>query len=150
MRTGLTCVLTFPQSHPSHLTALQLMATAGYDPRAALDLWEFMHAVEVDAQAAGTSNQGIEDRFALLRTHPTSLDRQKALEKDLEGAMRLWKQSRPEQKRAAMMMRLKAEAATGSPAIESSKDRPVDAKVPSAARESEARVQTVGGDARSV
>lgn len=47
------------------------MATAGYDPRAASDLWELMACVEDDAAAMG---QGIsvENRFTLLRTHPTS------------------------------------------------------------------------------
>lgn len=52
------------------------MATAGYDPRAASDLWELMACVEDDAAAMG---QGIsvENRFSLLRTHPTSDVRQK-------------------------------------------------------------------------
>lgn len=51
------------------------MATAGYDPRAAYDLWELMACVEDDAVAMG---QGIsvENRFTLLRTHPTSEVRQ--------------------------------------------------------------------------
>ena len=73
------------------------MAMAGYDPRAALDLWEFMSCVEADALAAGQS-QTVEDRFALLRTHPTSEERQTALSKDLDGAMRLWRENAPKVK----------------------------------------------------
>ena len=74
---------------------LHLMATAGYDPRAALDLWELMSCVEADAAAAGTSGRKLQDRFAMLRTHPTSETRYKALEGDLEGAMRLWREHAP-------------------------------------------------------
>ena len=70
------------------------MAMAGYDPRAALDLWELMACVEEDARNTGQSTN-VENRFALLRTHPTSEDRQDALQKDLDGAMRLWKEHSP-------------------------------------------------------
>nr|XP_031860461.1 uncharacterized protein CI109_004072 [Kwoniella shandongensis]KAA5527533.1 hypothetical protein CI109_004072 [Kwoniella shandongensis] len=69
---------------------LEIMATAGYDPRAATDLWELMAAVEVDAAAAGHPIS-IENRFALLRTHPTSEARLEALEKDMPDAMKRWK-----------------------------------------------------------
>lgn len=51
------------------------MATAGYDPRAALDLWDLMSAVEADAAARGTP-ASITDRLSLLQTHPTSHARQ--------------------------------------------------------------------------
>lgn len=70
------------------------MAMAGYDPRAALDLWELMSCVEEDAMNAGQAIS-IENRFALLRTHPTSDVRQNALEKDLDKAMRLFKEHAP-------------------------------------------------------
>ncbi|ORX40643.1 peptidase family M48-domain-containing protein [Kockovaella imperatae] len=73
---------------------LDLMATAGYDPRAALDLWDLMRAVEEDMEMAGQKTT-MENRFALLRTHPTSDDRQKALQKDLDGAMKLWRERLP-------------------------------------------------------
>ena len=73
---------------------MELMATAGYDPRAAMDLWELMGCVEADAEAMGTKTS-VEDRFALLRTHPTSGERYEALKGDLEGAMRLWRESAP-------------------------------------------------------
>ena len=72
---------------------LQLMATAGYDPRAALDLWELMSCVEADAEASGQSN--VENKIALLRTHPTSEARYQALEGDMPGAMRLWREHMP-------------------------------------------------------
>jgi hypothetical protein len=70
------------------------MATAGYDPRAALDLWELMACVEADAAAAGKA-VSVENKFAMLRTHPTSVERQIALEKDMPGAMRLWREHLP-------------------------------------------------------
>jgi predicted Zn-dependent protease len=73
---------------------MKLMAMAGYDPRAALDLWELMACVEEDARNMGQSTN-VENRFALLRTHPTSEDRQDALQKDLNGAMRLWREHAP-------------------------------------------------------
>jgi predicted Zn-dependent protease len=70
------------------------MAMAGYDPRGAMDLWEFMACVEEDAAAAGKV-PGIEDRLAILRTHPTSSERQEALEKDMPRAMKVWKERLP-------------------------------------------------------
>lgn len=54
---------------------LELMAIAGYDPRAMLDLWGLMACVEEDAQRMGQS-VSIENRLQLLRTHPTSQARQ--------------------------------------------------------------------------
>jgi hypothetical protein len=65
------------------------MANAGYDPRAAQDLWEFMAAVEADNAAKGQTT--VENRFALLRTHPTSEARHEALEGDMKNALALWK-----------------------------------------------------------
>jgi len=72
---------------------LEFMANAGYDPRGALDLWEVMAAVEEDAAAAGESIS-IQDRMTLLRTHPTSLQRQKNIQKLLPKALELYKKSR--------------------------------------------------------
>jgi predicted Zn-dependent protease len=66
------------------------MATAGYDPRAAQDLWELMSAVEADNAAKGETT--MENRFAMLRTHPTSEARHQALEKDMESALGKWKE----------------------------------------------------------
>ena len=98
------------------------MAIAGYDPRAALDLWEFMSCVEADALAAGQS-QTVEDRFALLRTHPTSIERQHALEKDIEGAMKLWKENAPKVK--AKMIRDLARAASAAAEGEEKSEVPI-------------------------
>ena len=48
----------------------------------------------------------IESRLALLRTHPTSRDRQKALEQDMEGALKLWKEHLPLRKKQFMAKKL--------------------------------------------
>lgn len=71
---------------------LNFMAEAGYDPRAALDLWDLMAAVEADAAAQG---QGLSftDKLELLQTHPTSQARQEALAKMMPKALNLYKQS---------------------------------------------------------
>jgi hypothetical protein len=53
----------------------QFMAEAGYDPRAALDLWDLMAAVEADAASRGQP-LSLSDRLSLLQTHPTSNVRQ--------------------------------------------------------------------------
>lgn len=53
----------------------QFMAAAGYDPRAALDLWDLMAAVEADAASRGQP-LSLSDRLSLLQTHPTSNVRQ--------------------------------------------------------------------------
>lgn len=56
------------------------MAQAGYDPRAAHDLWDLFAAVEADAAAAKklgkASPASLSDRFEFLRTHPSGGDRQ--------------------------------------------------------------------------
>ncbi|KAJ9111353.1 hypothetical protein QFC19_001121 [Naganishia cerealis] len=54
---------------------LNFMASAGYDPRAALDLWDLMAAVEADTAAQGPP-VSIEERLSFLQTHPTSQVRQ--------------------------------------------------------------------------
>ncbi|GAB1525538.1 hypothetical protein RhiTH_008701 [Rhizoctonia solani] len=71
---------------------LEFMARAGYDPRYALDLWEVMAAVEEDAAAAGQA-VSVSDTFPFLRTHPSSLQRRKDLEKLMPKAMELFAQS---------------------------------------------------------
>lgn len=79
---------------------LGLMATAGYDPRASLDLWELMKCVEDDAVTLGKSVNA-ENKFGFLRTHPTSDERLGALEKDMPGAMRTWREHLPRRIREA-------------------------------------------------
>lgn len=81
---------------------LELMATAGYDPRAALDLWELMSCVEEDAARAGRGLQSMEHKLGFLRTHPTSEARMKALEKDMKGALEIWKKHLPIRKAQVM------------------------------------------------
>ncbi|KLT42312.1 hypothetical protein CC85DRAFT_285716 [Cutaneotrichosporon oleaginosum] len=78
---------------------LEIMARAGYDPRAMLDLWELMAAVEADAEAMGYG-RSLESRFQLLRTHPTSEARQEAIANQLPKAMRLWQEARTPQRAA--------------------------------------------------
>lgn len=53
---------------------LELMARAGFDPRAALELWEILNEVEADVTTKG-QHGGITDHIALLRTHPTGEQR---------------------------------------------------------------------------
>ncbi|KZT62046.1 hypothetical protein CALCODRAFT_463495 [Calocera cornea HHB12733] len=59
------------------VVGLSFMAKAGYNPSMALDLWDAMAAVEEDAAASGQA-VSISDKLPFLRTHPTSLQRQKA------------------------------------------------------------------------
>lgn len=75
---------------------LELMALAGYDPRAMADLWELMHCVELDEAASGRS-QSLDARVPLLRTHPTSEERQDAIAALMPRALVMWKkhQHRP-------------------------------------------------------
>lgn len=71
---------------------LEIMATAGYDPRSMLDLWELMACVDADAEARGRTKAM--DKVALLRTHPTSEERQQALTDKLPKAMGLMQEAR--------------------------------------------------------
>ncbi|KAJ1304666.1 hypothetical protein OPQ81_005805 [Rhizoctonia solani] len=81
---------------------LEFMARAGYDPRYALDLWEVMAAVEEDAAAAGQA-VSVSETFPFLRTHPSSIQRRKDLEKLMPKAMEMFARSslrpRPEKKK---------------------------------------------------
>jgi hypothetical protein len=49
-----------------------------------------MAAVEADNASSGQTT--IENRFAMLRTHPTSDERHQALDKDMESALGIWKE----------------------------------------------------------
>lgn len=68
------------------------MAAAGYDPRAAIDLWDLMAAVEADAASHGES-PSLEDRLSLLRTHPTSQARQEAIARLMPKALGVFEES---------------------------------------------------------
>ena len=104
------------------------MATAGYDPRAALDLWELMKCVEDDAVSLGKSVNA-ENKFGFLRTHPTSDERRSALEKDMPGAMRLWKDHLPERVRVKMRDAEQGkEADEGVKLVKGSKDQKEEAE----------------------
>lgn len=72
---------------------LELMAKAGFDPRAALQLWEILNEVEADTQEALGPRERAE-QIALLRTHPTGEDRLKAIEALLPSAMKIWKKAK--------------------------------------------------------
>lgn len=85
----------------------QLMATAGYDPRAAQDLWELMSAVEADNAAKGVTSS-LENRFAMLRTHPTSQERYAALERDMQGALGIWREHMARYWKGVELQRAKA------------------------------------------
>lgn len=51
------------------------MARAGYDPRAALELWEIMAEVEEEVEANAGNPHSVIDHIELLRTHPPSEQR---------------------------------------------------------------------------
>jgi hypothetical protein len=89
------------------------MAAAGYDPRAAIDLWDLMSAVEADAAAAGQPIS-VENRFAFLRTHPTSGVRQRAIEDDLPKAINIWQEYKQN------LMTRRSLAAAAASAVQSS------------------------------
>ncbi|WP_279379573.1 M48 family metallopeptidase [Asaia prunellae] len=67
------------------LGGLMIMAQAGYDPHAAISLWQKM------ASLKGQSNTGGLARF--LSDHPEDAERQKAIEAALPRAMALYNQA---------------------------------------------------------
>lgn len=103
---------------------LKLMATAGYDPRAALDLWELMKCVEEDAVSLGKSVNA-ENKFGFLRTHPTSEERMESLQGDMKGAMRLWKEHAPRRPKKVELKKASEGTNVGA-SVSSSGDREQD------------------------
>ncbi|SCV69867.1 BQ2448_1261 [Microbotryum intermedium] len=68
---------------------LELMARAGFDPRASITLWEILNEVEQDVQERGEHGK-IVDHIALLRTHPSGEQRLDNLKKHLPAAIELY------------------------------------------------------------
>ncbi|GAA5898386.1 M48 family metallopeptidase [Sporobolomyces salmoneus] len=84
---------------------MELMAKAGYDPRAAIRLWEILNEAEEDIEHSGShaidSKEGgkmIWEHVALLRTHPTGKERLEALRKRLPKAMELYEEAKKSRK----------------------------------------------------
>jgi len=84
---------------------MYLMAKAGYDPRAAIRLWEILNEAEKDIDQKGSYDMSrvgeeekkermIWDHVALLRTHPTGEERLEALKKRLPKAMEIWREAK--------------------------------------------------------
>lgn len=79
---------------------MELMARAGYDPRAAIRLWEILNEaereVERDEAGAGGAGGGESmwwdewDAHAWLRTHPTGEERLERLRERLPNAVKLY------------------------------------------------------------
>lgn len=63
---------------------MRYMAQAGYDPRAALRIW----------QRAAARNQATGSPLSIFSTHPTDAARLRALERELPSALRLYEQAR--------------------------------------------------------
>lgn len=68
------------------LVGLNFMAKAGYDPRAAMDLWDIMGQLEADMK----KSQSLDERVPFLRTHPTNHQRLEDIQKALPKAMALF------------------------------------------------------------
>lgn len=71
---------------------LRFMSMAGYHPNSMLDLWDIMALVEEEAAASGEPIS-ITDRVPFLKTHPTSLQRQKNIDALLPKAMKMYNDS---------------------------------------------------------
>lgn len=72
-----------------------------------------MAAVETDAAALGRGTSGVENKLALLRTHPTSEERREKLEEDMPEAMDIWETGRKAKRvaREKMIERMAAASA---------------------------------------
>lgn len=72
---------------------LELMARSGYNPTAALTLWEILIEIEKDVGERGEHGD-IRDHIALLRTHPTGEQRLEDLKKALPDAIKLYNETK--------------------------------------------------------
>lgn len=80
-QVGLLLPYTRGQESEADVIGLQLMAGAGFDPRAAVELWRNMRA-----EAGGAPPE-------LLSTHPSSTSRIENLQSHMDEAMRLYRQA---------------------------------------------------------
>ncbi|GAA5896946.1 hypothetical protein JCM5296_002665 [Sporobolomyces johnsonii] len=83
---------------------LDLMAKAGFEPGAAIRLWEILNEAEIDVEQTGQHriHEGdgeatvatVWDHVALLRTHPTGQERIEKLKKHLPKAMEIYREAK--------------------------------------------------------
>lgn len=83
---------------------LDLMARSGFDPRAALLLWEILAELEEEQSRGGDEQTGTEaasqpnrsmfgQDLSLLRTHPTGKQRIESIKKGLPAAIKLYERA---------------------------------------------------------
>lgn len=83
-QVGLTLPYSRSNETEADIEGLDLMATAGYNPRASLTLWKKMEA----------ASSGSKVTPALLSTHPTNKDRYETLNKHMDKALTIYDQAR--------------------------------------------------------
>ncbi|WAR61727.1 hypothetical protein PtB15_12B417 [Puccinia triticina] len=72
---------------------LMIMARAGYDPSAALKLWNLLHRLEEDQETSNSnSSVGWAEKIPWTRTHPTCKDREQTIQKALPKALKFFHQ----------------------------------------------------------
>ncbi|KAH9455264.1 hypothetical protein Pst134EA_022738 [Puccinia striiformis f. sp. tritici] len=72
---------------------LMIMARAGYDPGAALKLWNLLNQLEEDQRTSNNNSSiGWAERIPWTRTHPTCKDRELTIQKALPKAMKFFQQ----------------------------------------------------------
>ncbi|GAA5938598.1 hypothetical protein JCM1841_003044 [Sporobolomyces salmonicolor] len=82
---------------------LDLMAKAGFEPGAAIRLWEILNEAEIDVEQTGQHRiherdgeptTTVWDHVALLRTHPTGQERIEKLKRHLPKAMEIYREAK--------------------------------------------------------
>lgn len=75
---------------------LMIMARAGYNPGAALRLWQLLNQFEEDLKTCSSnSTLGWADRAPWTRTHPTCKERELTIQKALPDALKFFHQLQP-------------------------------------------------------
>ncbi|PLW22771.1 hypothetical protein PCANC_03031 [Puccinia coronata f. sp. avenae] len=75
---------------------LMIMARAGYNPSAALKLWNLLNRLEEDPQTCSRNTSiGLAERTPWTRTHPTCKDRELAIQKALPKALKFFHEPQP-------------------------------------------------------